>query len=260
MSSAFTTIKGFDKMPRGWHLWDNQYYIHYPRNLGNEYTVYVVNRPETVAWCEQKSRATARTPDSTFERITRGHAIYRGIKALREHARQQAAGTTVELLAGGLYGDPVLHGRNYGDILNDSADRLAADTIVCDCGHVTVSDLVDFCEVCGNGEHFKVNRYFWDWCEYATEGAGISGDTKVYVARASDTCAWCEQRGYKRISRQVAVSVLLSEHPAELFGTLDWERGSLSNTPATLLRKEATAYLTISAVRLERLVRGESNG
>jgi hypothetical protein len=140
----------------------NQYYIHYPRNFGNEYTVYVANTLTAIRWCEQESEAALGYSNETFSRITREHAIHRGIKALREHVRDRDAGRHVDALAGGLYGFVELTGHSYSAILNDSAAQLAdaqrgsapvgfADIVVCNCGHVTVNDHSDLCEVCGSG-------------------------------------------------------------------------------------------------------------
>ena len=106
----------------------NQYYISYPRNFGNEYTVFVANTPETIAWCEARREAALGESTITFDRITRTHATYRGIRAVREHTRDSSAGYTVDLLAGGLYGrgyDVPLRGRSDSDIFRDSADELA---------------------------------------------------------------------------------------------------------------------------------------
>lgn len=51
-----------------------QYYIEYPRNFGNEYTIYVVDTPETITWAkEQENRSDGIS--QTFERVTRKEAV-----------------------------------------------------------------------------------------------------------------------------------------------------------------------------------------
>jgi hypothetical protein len=53
----------------------NRYFIEYPRNFGNECTVYVASTPGTVQWCEAKVESALGECSSTFERITRKEAL-----------------------------------------------------------------------------------------------------------------------------------------------------------------------------------------
>lgn len=52
-----------------------QYFIEYPRNFGNECTVFVASTPGTVQWCEAKVESALGECNSTFERITRKEAM-----------------------------------------------------------------------------------------------------------------------------------------------------------------------------------------
>lgn len=106
----------------------NHYYISYPRNFGTEYTVFVANTPEAIAWCEARREEAIGDSNSTFDRITRKHAAYRGIRAVREHTRDSEAGYSVDLFLGGLYTRDygiALRGRSDGAVFRDSAAELA---------------------------------------------------------------------------------------------------------------------------------------
>jgi hypothetical protein len=105
----------------------NCYFIEYPRNFGNEYTVYVAATPATVSWCEDRVEKALDDCDATFARITRDHAIHRGIRAARSNEREASFGHS-EVFAGGLFFDHSGSGVPQGsdrEVLQASADALS---------------------------------------------------------------------------------------------------------------------------------------
>jgi len=78
----------------------NRYYIQYPRNFNNEYTVYVACTERAKEWCEAQVEANQDRSQETWEQITRREAIQRGILDPRWYARNAPH----EIHAGGLFG------------------------------------------------------------------------------------------------------------------------------------------------------------
>lgn len=51
-----------------------QYYIHYPRNFANEYSIFAASTPEEVDACESKVLAASSDVSQSFDRISRNEA------------------------------------------------------------------------------------------------------------------------------------------------------------------------------------------